>query len=205
MVGRGVLSVDASRVRHVLDHLVYATPDLAATTADLAARGLKLSEGGPHQGLGTRNLLAGLGMGRYLEVIGPDPDRPRPQVARPFGIDLLTGPRLVTWAIGKANLDPGDSVAMSRTRPDGVVLQWRLSFPESGDGIVPFAIDWGHAPHPSADAAEGARLIALTATHPEPAAVTREIEALGAELDVLPGPVQLRAVIATPKGEVTLR
>jgi glyoxalase-like protein len=189
----------------VLDHLVYATPDLAATTPDLAARGLALSEGGPHQGLGTRNLLASLGLGRYLEVIGPDPDQPRPEVARPFGIDMLTAPRLVTWAIRKAELDPADSVAMSRTRPDGVVLDWRLSFPESGDGIVPFMIDWGPTPHPSTGLADGARLIALTATHPEPAAVTRELEALGAQLDVLPGPVQLRAVIATPSGEVTLR
>lgn len=200
-----MLSFGASRVRLVLDHLVYATPDLAATAADLATRGLELSDGGPHQGLGTRNRLADLGGGRYLEVIGPDPDQPRPQVARPFGIDLLTGPRLVTWAVRGSGLDPDDSVEMSRTRADGTVLSWRLSFPEAGDGVVPFVIDWGRTPHPSADAAPGARLIALTATHPEPAAMTRQIEALGGRLDVLPGPVELRAIIATPGGEVTLR
>ena len=123
----------------MLDHLVYGTPDLAATTADLAAAGLTLSPGGPHVGLGTRNALAALGDGAYLEVIGPDPEQPEPDGDRPFAVDRLIEPRLLTWAIRVDDLDvavstaieigydPGPIAAMSRRRTDGVVLNWRLT------------------------------------------------------------------------------
>ena len=47
---------------------------------------------------GTRNALLSLGPGTYLEIIGPDPEQPTPAQPRPFGIDDLKEPRLVTWA-----------------------------------------------------------------------------------------------------------
>ncbi len=112
-----------------LDHLVYAVPDLALA-GDL---GIDLSEGGRHIGRGTRNLLADLGDGAYLEVIGPDPDQPEPDQPRPFGIDTLTEPKLVAWAVRVKDIedvverakaqgyDPGPVVPMSRERPDGVL------------------------------------------------------------------------------------
>ena len=53
--------------RPVLDHLVHATRDLSAASADLAARtGVEPSGGGRHDGFGTQNRLASLGDGRYL-------------------------------------------------------------------------------------------------------------------------------------------
>ena len=179
----------------MLDHLVYVTPDLAGTREHLAGAGLLLSEGGPHPGLGTRNLLADLGAGAYLEVIGPDPAQPEPRAPRPFGIDALARPRLVTWAIALP-LKPEESIAMSRRRPDGVLLSWRLAFaPEGSDGLVPFRIDWGDTPHPSATAARGARLVSFHGAHPDPDRIAAEIAALGAALPISAGPVGLTAVL----------
>ena len=147
----------------MLDHLVLATPDLAATSEFMTMSGYALIDGGPHVGVGTRNRLVGLGPGRYLEVVGPDPEQPEPEQPRPFGIDGLSKERLVTWAVRVPDLDaaldavrsvghdPGPPRAMSRRRPDGELLAWRLAFPPDDlGGVMPFLIDWGDTPHPSA-------------------------------------------------------
>src|SRR5439155_24158845 len=58
----------------VLDHLVYATGEVAATVADLEGKlGVRATPGGRHAGLGTHNALLDLGQHSYLEIIGPDP------------------------------------------------------------------------------------------------------------------------------------
>jgi hypothetical protein len=204
----------------VLDHLVHATPDLAATVADLARHGLVLSPGGAHEGLGTRNALADLGGGAYLEVIGPDPEQPEPARPRPFGVDGLTAPRLVAWAVRVRDLDaavaaarerghdPGPARDMARLRGDGVRLAWRLTPPPGTvPEVVPFLIAWGDTEHPSRSAARGARLASLTAVHPDPAGVRARLAALGAGADV---PVArgaapaLRAELTTPGGDLVL-
>lgn len=186
----------------LLDHLVYATPDLYATVRELGdLLGVEPVEGGRHVGLGTRNYLLGLGGRRYLEIIGPDPDQPDPGLARPFGLDLLPGPRLVTWAIHPADLDavvararergyePGDVHPMSRRTPEGELLEWRLtsSPDDTGDGLVPFLIDWGSTAHPAERGLPVVELTSLTALHPDPAAVAADLAALGAELEVAAG------------------
>ncbi|MTD57400.1 VOC family protein [Amycolatopsis pithecellobii] len=199
----------------MLDHLVYATPDLDGTVAQLRGRGLPLSPGGQHAGRGTRNFLAGLGGARYLEVIGPDPEQPEPAEPRPFGIDLLTSARLVTWAArvtslpnalvraGAAGYELLGPVPMSRRRPDGVVLEWELAFPPDGDGVVPFLIDWHGSPHPAESLDHGVRLESLRAVHPDPGLIARRLAAVGQELDVERGDQPgLEAVVS---GDVVLR
>ncbi|WP_158893304.1 VOC family protein [Amycolatopsis anabasis] len=201
-----------------IDHLVYATPALADTVAVLRAQGVDLAPGGPHPGLGTRNFLAGLGEGCYLEVIGPDPEQPAPDIPRPFGIDELTGPRLVAWAARVTGLDevieraraagydPGAPFEMSRRRPDGVLLRWRLAFSPEGAGVVPFLIDWGSSPHPAETTPDAGRLVTLRGVHPDPARVAAELAAIGQELAVTAGPEPaLEAVLATADGGLVLR
>lgn len=203
-----------------LDHLVYAVTDLDAAVDDLAERlGARPSAGGRHVGRGTRNFLLSFGDGSYLEIIGVDDGQPSPQGPRPFGIDLLTGPRLVTWAVrvddiddavGSARrhgYDPGPAQAMSRATPDGGLLSWQLTDALlTADGLVPFLIAWGDTVHPSLTATGGARLMELTAEHPEPALVATAFAALGvAGVTVERGPqARLVARIDGPGGSVRL-
>ncbi|QHA07502.1 VOC family protein [Streptomyces broussonetiae] len=203
----------------LLDHLVLATPDLAATVGDFTRRtGVAPAPGGVHLGLGTRNHLVGLGGRSYLEILGPDPEQPEPAGPRPFGVDQLTGPRILTWAISPPDLDsaimtarargydPGPVRPMSRRTPDGTVLRWRLT---DGDcahpsGLVPFLIDWGDSRHPAVSGLPVTPLLEVTATVPDPKEVRGPLAALGTELALAEGPVALKCTVDTPNGPVTL-
>ena len=197
-----------------LDHLVLGTPDLAATAVWLEERtGVKPSPGGPHVGRGTRNMLCSLGATSYLEIIGPDPDQPTPTEDRPFGVDELTEPTMVGWAIAVPDMDvelatsrargydPGPATAMQRQRPDGVMLSWMLTTPPSV--TVPFLIDWGSSLHPATTAAPGLELVELQASHPAPGPLAETLEALGVTMGILRGQEMLVVELRGPLGTVT--
>lgn len=182
-----------------VDHLVYATPDLERGISEIdRLLGVRATFGGQHPGRGTRNALVSLGPNVYLEIIAPDPTQPAPTAPRPFGLDDLKASRLAGWAAKSANLDStrqlalrsnvplGDIQAGSRKRPDGVLLAWRVTSNGNtiADGIVPFFIDWGTSPHPSATAPKGATLLALRAEHPDDRRVQRMLESLHLEVAV---------------------
>ncbi|MEV5527352.1 VOC family protein [Streptomyces prunicolor] len=204
-----------------LDHLVLATPDLAATVAEFTERtGIAPVAGGAHVGLGTRNCLVSLGGSRYLEIIGPDLEQPEPSWPRPFGVDGLAVARTVTWAVAPPDLDaavaaaraqgydPGPVRAMSRRRPDGTLLEWRLTDGDTAhpSGLVPFLIDWSSSPHPTtASDLPVVPLLELTATAPVPDEIRPLLSAVGAELVVAAGPVGLSFTVDTPRGPVTFR
>ncbi|MGW7490300.1 VOC family protein [Streptomyces sp. NPDC054786] len=202
----------------VLDHLVYATPDLDRTVAEVAElTGVRPVPGGSHPGRGTRNHLLGLGDGAYFEIVGPDPEQPAPDGPRWFGIDALTGPRLVTWAVRVTGIagrvaaarargyDPGTPFAMSRRTPDGGRLAWQLTPPGTGTGPAPFLLDWGKTPHPSGGGLPELPLVSLTASYPDPGAARAELAALGVRWPGEPltaGPAGLTAVLAGRHGPV---
>jgi hypothetical protein len=204
-----------------VDHLVYATPDLAAAIKQVERLfGVSAVSGGQHPGWGTRNALIGLGDNTYLEIIGPDPNQPKPGRPRRFGIDELKAPRLVTWAAKGTDLeaivknaksrglDLGQVQAGRRRRPDGVLLSWRLTVSPvlNEGGIVPFFIDWGETPQPAVGLPKGCLLGALRAEHPDANRVQAELSSLGVNLRVDSGSAPaIIATIRTPKGDVELR
>jgi hypothetical protein len=210
-----------ARLADDLDHLVYATPDLDLSVAELEERlGVRAAPGGQHPGRGTRNALIALSEGSYLEIVGPDPDQPAPALPRWFGIDTLNRPRLVTWALKADNLKQrveeaarggvrlGPVVAGSRTRSDGVTLAWECTDPAAvvGGGLVPFFINWGDSPHPAASAPAGPTLVSLRGEHPELSRIREYLAAIGVALPVAQGPrPSLIATFRTTNGIVELR
>ena len=178
----------------MLDHLVYAAPDLTEAVAHVTElTGIAPVRGGSHVGLGTANYLAGLGRDAYLEIIGPDPGQPAPEQPRPFGIDDLTEPKLVTWSVHPADFDaaiaaarekgydPGEVAEMSRRTADDELLTWRLTPPGALGGLAPFLIDWGSTPHPASRDLPVIPLLMMTGVHPDPGAVDQVMAALGLE------------------------
>jgi len=208
-----------------LDHIVFATPDLAEGTQLIRElTGAEAVVGGPHIGRGTCNTLLTFDDRTYFEIIGPDPDQPEPERARGFGIDQLQAPKLVAFAIHpvgdetladlaatvrSAGFDPGEWMAMSRQKPDGELLEWELTAGgDTGfrlDGAIPFAIDWLGRPSPAASLPSMGGLGAFTVQHPDPRA--GEVLAalgLGDTVNYTKGPAQLSLTIVTPKGPVKL-
>jgi len=204
------------------DHLVYVTSNVDATTDELEKRfGIRPAGGGAHVGRGTRNTLLALGNEIYLEVLGPDRNQEIQQPASRFPKQSL----LRTWAVKapqieksvrtarSLNYDPGDVDTMSRKRPDGVQLEWRLTSGGGGGlgtkgivGFIPFLIDWGTTEHPSSSAPRGCELVSLRAEHPDPSSIARSLCAINVELVIEVGDSPaLIATILTPKGTVELR
>jgi len=216
-----LLAPGPSGVLAHVDHLVYTVPNLQqGIDAAEMLFGVKAAPGGQHPGLGTRNALIALGPQSYLEIIGPDPDQPTPAGPRRFGIDDLKAPHLLTWvakgtsletfaAAAKAHgVDLGAVIPGSRKRPDGVVLSWTYTDPQVvlADRLIPYFIDWGISPHPSATAAKGVTLVGLRAEHPDAARVQKMLKQLGLELAVTRGPKpSLIATFDSPKGKVELK
>jgi hypothetical protein len=219
--GGGAAQTGPADVLSRVDHLVYATGDLKTGIDRLEQLlGVRALPGGPHPGGGTRNALIALGPTTYLEIVGRDPEQPEHKSPRSVGIDHITETKLVALvAYGtaleqlvlqatRAGVKLGEVIPGNRQRPDGVLLAWRYTNPETieGDRLVPYFIDWGTSPHPARTAARGASLVGLRAEHPNPARIARMLGQLGLALPVRKGPKP--SVIATLdglKGRVELR
>ena len=204
----------------MLDHLVYAVPDLERAVDEIERQvGVRPASGGTHGGGLTHNALLSLGARSYLEVIARVPGIEAPSGALPFGLETLTEPRLVAWAVAMddieqrvegaraAGYDPGEMIAGGRDLPDGSHLGWQLVVRQepAGGGIVPFLIRWLSEPHPSATAPKGCRFVSLRAEHPQPDTVIDILQALGVEFRVSEGDTpRLIATLETPNGTVEL-
>lgn len=157
-----------------LDHLVYAVPHFADGVAQMNKRlGVTATPGGQHLGLGTRNALVNIGNGAYLEIVGPDPEQPPPENGYFFNVDRLAQAGLVAWAVKTSDIsatveqakrlgyDCGSIIDMSRQKPDGTLLKWRLTLPTMSMPILPFFIDWLDTPHPTTSLTHNCQLVNL--------------------------------------------
>jgi hypothetical protein len=203
----------------LVDHLIYAVPELTAAVAGLEDRlGVRAQAGGKHIGLGTHNALLALGPRTYLEIIAPDPRQPEPCLPRPFGVDDLTRGMLAGWAlacddIGQAvtearsrGYDPGEVGDGQRVGPAGTVLQWRATGGPLADGLVPFLICWGDTEHPARSAPRGLILKSLQIEHPDPLSLEPVLMALGADIEVTSAAAPaLVACLSGPTGSKVLQ
>lgn len=161
----------------------------------------------------------------YLEILGPDPEQdPASAATRLAGI---TAPTVQRWAIRpddfdgvvtaaararEPRVDLGEVHDMTRRRPDGEVLDWRLTrrTPLPWSGIQPFLIDWKDSEHPASQKMPRVRLEQLWAASDQPAAVGSILDYFGIALDIIaPGRQEgetegLHAHLKGPGGSWTL-
>lgn len=201
-----------------LDHILLGAPDLDAGSAAFAElTGVVPATGGSHPGFATRNRLAAIGPDAFIEVIAPDPAQAIAGHARAEMIAGWSGPALLTFAVQTtdfdglidraigAGLEAGEPLAMSRTRPDGVKLSWRVvHFRHPAYGLlIPFAIDWMGSPHPATTSPAGCLLRSLAVMHPDAAGLAATYRALGLDVAVQGGlRAGMAAVLQTPRGAV---
>jgi catechol 2,3-dioxygenase-like lactoylglutathione lyase family enzyme len=132
-----------------LDHVVIVVPDLDAAMRRYAALGFTVAPGGRHS-TGTHNALIGLAAGHYIELLAflqPDPQHRWAAALRHGGglVDVCVSSDDLAQDIARFEahgiaMEPPRS--MSRTKPDGTELHWRLSVPQGRvTGTVPFLIE----------------------------------------------------------------
>lgn len=204
-----------------LDHLLYATPDVDATVAELEARfGVEFRPGGRHPDWGTRNRILPLGDRLYLEVIGPDASRPAPDGGRILGVDGLAAPTLRWWAVRPVRLSltrgdfeaagyvPGEIIQGRRELEGGGELAWRMTDPHVRlvDGLLPLVIDWGYgSAHPGDDGVPGVSLADFRLEHPDHEELADVFVNIGLPTVHSGEAPALVATFETPNGAVELR
>jgi hypothetical protein len=128
-----------------IDHLVIACEDPDAAAAEVeSALGVTCAGGGRHPGSGTRNRIAWMADGSYIELVGVT-DR-EAAAGSPVGAAALhaldeAGGGLATYALRVDDLDVtraglqaagstfGAPIRGSRTRDDGELVEWWTSMP----------------------------------------------------------------------------
>jgi catechol 2,3-dioxygenase-like lactoylglutathione lyase family enzyme len=214
------------QVPSMLDHILLGCSDLQAGIAFVEQHtGVRAAFGGVHPGRGTQNALLSLsaptaqGLGRYLEIIAPDPQQSggtSPLLAK---LKTLAEPRLVGWAAHLRNNIEAfaaklkqDGIAAdgptpgSRKRPDRKELHWQtLNLKDDANGLLPFFIQWGTTTtHPSTDAPTGCQLLRFELDTPDPAPLAILTAKLHLDAIIIKGPnPQLRAVIKGTTGTLT--
>lgn len=202
-----------------IDHIAVGAPNLDRLCAWFEVRtGVSPRRGGAHGGGQSHNAIVALGPACYLELFAPTPGTVSDDPWIAGSLAAGEWPVFLGWcavAVGDdldnvaalcrdAGVDGEGPFAMSRTRPDGVRLDWRLFDPEPVGAAwpYPFFIDWQRSPHPADDAPHGCRLVGIETRAPDPSAARALFETLDLSVPVLPGEAGGNVAIATPMGEL---
>jgi hypothetical protein len=180
-----------------IDHIVLGARTLEEGAAFVERHlGVRPEPGGQHPGVGTHNMLLGLGPDCYLEIMAPDPAQPQPPHPRPFDLDapavrtmLDAEPCLLAWVARTpvmdavvARLGPRGGTVKAMRRGD---LSWRMAFPPQNQdmqNLIPPLIHWDDGKGAVARLKDsGVRLVALEAEHPEADAVRAALAERGLE------------------------
>lgn len=178
-----------------IDHLVIGAATLEAGAAWLERHlGARPILGGAHSGVGTHNMLLGLGPDQYIEIIAPDPAQGRPAHPRPFDLDdpalrlaLEAEPQLIAYVAATPAIEAvvarlgashaGEVRAMRRG-----ALSWRMAFPpqrQDMGNLIPPLIQWDGERGAARLPDSGWRLTSLEAQHPDMDALRQAIAARG--------------------------
>lgn len=190
------MNAHSQNIPTLLDHIVIGGTDLNALVAWFAIRtGVTAARGGEHP-IGTANYLVALTIDgvrgpQYLELIGPNPSEKLDHPPRAFGLDQISGPTVQTYAVRADDIDgvveaarsrgydPGDVSDLSRYRPDGVLLEWRLTNSYQTRLDAPFLIDWGAPEQPGLSDIPAIELVSFVRVEPDPEPLRAELAALG--------------------------
>ncbi|TRM11354.1 VOC family protein [Lentibacillus cibarius] len=167
-----------------VDHIVIAAKDPEQAAKDFGnEHDVTIMKGGKHDNWGTYNYLAYFRndcyiewLGIYNEAIAAQSDNPLVQLlARRFeeGTEGVIQYALRTEQMNDfiENLQSlsvpfTGPVPGSRERPDGSLLEWRMLFPEYGNDVLPFLIEWGKEKNtPQSDSLINNKAIHLISTN----------------------------------------
>ena len=204
-----------------IDHLVYGVHHLEKAITDFEELlGVVPVFGGYHGTEGTKNALINLGDECYLELLAIDQNNTAITAPRWMGIDELTSPKLIRWAL-KSNQLQKDSLYLEsinkqmstvkggkRTTSDGHLLEWELTTPLATPEIelAPFLIDWKNTGnHPSHGLQEGCSIEGLLMGHPQPNTYSQLFESLEIPYKIeKKSEISIKALIKSPKGMVKI-
>jgi hypothetical protein len=126
----------------ILDHIVLRVDHLDRAVAEWGQR-FQVVPGGRHD-TGSHNALVAFANGSYLELLGfPEPTPSHPWWPLPPGlVDFCVATADLDRDLGALHVPMQAPFEMSRRRPDGYLLRWRIAFPASAwRGRVPFLIE----------------------------------------------------------------
>lgn len=205
--------------KRVIDHLVYAVPDLDKASDELEeALGVRPVFGGYHKTIGTKNALINLGQSCYLEILAIDLTNTS-VTSRWMGVDHINEASMSRWALKSTNLtqdqailksynpEMGNTYEGSRETPSGSQLKWNMILPLANPAIelAPFMVDWsGSSAHPTDSLPDVCPLISIHFSHPEPQRAQDMFEELSIGTTIEKSEIKIEAHIQGKKGVVIL-